>query len=140
MADTIPLAVAFHEIVHASFKGNDESLCQVRMTGDMMVSFPAGIIQVFANNPSPAQLTFTVRSAQPLDSLVSNKELVTVTKGDDASLTFEFQMSALVALLKNHAEQNSSASYFNIDILKYQVSCCNVLWMFFCFRILSRIL
>jgi len=25
MADSIPLAVAFHEIVHAYFKGNDEN-------------------------------------------------------------------------------------------------------------------
>lgn len=30
-------------------------------------------------------------------------------------------MSALVVLLKNHAEQNPQASYFNIDILKYHV-------------------
>lgn len=134
MQDTIPLAVAFHEIVHASFKGNDETLCQVKMTGDMMVSFPAGIIQVFANNPSPAQLSFQVRSLQPLDNLVSNKELVTVEKvsgggsgeggagSPGGSLNFEFNMSALVVLLKNHAEQNPSASYFNIDILKYHVS------------------
>lgn len=48
------------------------------MTGDMMVSFPAGIIQVFAHNPSPAQLSFHVRSLQQLDNLVSNKELVNV--------------------------------------------------------------
>jgi len=26
MSDLIPLAVAFHEIVHARFKGNDETL------------------------------------------------------------------------------------------------------------------
>lgn len=26
MSDSIPLAVAFHEIVHARFKGNDESM------------------------------------------------------------------------------------------------------------------
>ncbi|CAL8104816.1 unnamed protein product [Orchesella dallaii] len=121
MADTIPLAVAFHEIVHASFKGNDESLCQVKMTGDMMVSFPAGIIQVFANNPAPAQLSFQVRSLQPLDNLVSNKDLVNVEKVSDG-LNFDFNMSALVVLLKNHAEQNPQASYFNIDILKYHIS------------------
>jgi len=52
--------------------------CQVKMTGDMMVSFPAGIIQVFASNPMPAQLTCKVRSKQPLDNLVSNKDLVKV--------------------------------------------------------------
>ena len=31
-------------------------------------------------------------------------------------------MSALSALLKKQSEQNPSASYFNVDILKYQVS------------------
>lgn len=30
-------------------------------------------------------------------------------------------MSALSALLKKQSEQNPSASYFNVDILKYQV-------------------
>lgn len=31
-------------------------------------------------------------------------------------------MSALSALLRKQSEQNPSASYFNVDILKYQVS------------------
>ncbi len=35
---------------------------------------------------------------------------------------FEFHMTALKELLKKQAEQNPKASYFNIDILKYQVS------------------
>jgi F-BAR domain only protein len=52
--------------------------CKVKMTGDMMVSFPAGIIQVFANNPSPAPLRFQVRSKQKLENLISNKNLVKV--------------------------------------------------------------
>jgi hypothetical protein len=30
-------------------------------------------------------------------------------------------MSALTALLRRQSEQNPSASYFNVDILKYQV-------------------
>ena len=30
-------------------------------------------------------------------------------------------MSALTALLRRQAEQNPTASYFNVDILKYQV-------------------
>lgn len=46
------------------------------MTGDMMVSFPAGIIQVFASNPSPAQLSFKIRSKQSLEVLESKVDLV----------------------------------------------------------------
>lgn len=38
------------------------------------------------------------------------------------SILLEFNMSALSALLKKQSEQNPSASYFNVDILKYQVS------------------
>ena len=41
---------------------------------------------------------------------------------DGNELTFEFNMSALIVLLKKHAEQNANASYFNVDILKYHVS------------------
>lgn len=33
----------------------------------------------------------------------------------------EFNMSALSSLLKKQSEQNPIASYFNVDILKYQV-------------------
>lgn len=32
-------------------------------------------------------------------------------------------MSALTTLLRKQAEQNPSASYFNVDILKYQIKC-----------------
>lgn len=37
------------------------------------------------------------------------------------SVVLEFNMSVLSALLKKQSEQNPSASYFNVDILKYQV-------------------
>jgi hypothetical protein len=40
--------------------------------------------------------------------------------GNESAL-FEFNMSALTALLRRQSEQNPSASYFNVDILKYQV-------------------
>lgn len=35
-------------------------------------------------------------------------------------------MTALSALLKKQSEQNPTASYFNVDILKYQVSMCKM--------------
>ena len=35
------------------------------------------------------------------------------------SHVFEFNMTALTALLRKQAEQNPTASYFNVDILKY---------------------
>lgn len=35
--------------------------------------------------------------------------------------TIEFNMPALTALLRRQSEQNPTASYFNVDILKYQI-------------------
>ena len=44
-----------------------------------------------------------------------------VTQATADSTLFEFNMSALTALLRRQAEQNPAASYFNVDILKYQI-------------------
>ncbi|XP_076280002.1 F-BAR domain only protein 2 isoform X4 [Lasioglossum baleicum] len=125
LADTIPLAVAFHEIVHSYFRGTDETRCQVKLSGDMMLSFPAGIVTVLANNPSPAKLTFRVRNSNRLEKLFPNNQLVSMdaTQTTVDSTIFEFNMSALTTLLRKQAEQNPSASYFNVDILKYQIKC-----------------
>ncbi|XP_012234721.1 F-BAR domain only protein 2 isoform X6 [Linepithema humile] len=123
LADTIPLAVAFHEIVHSYFRGTDETRCQVKLSGDMMLSFPAGIVAVLANNPNPAKLTFRVRNTNRLERLVPNSQLISMdaTQTTVDSTIYEFNMSALTTLLRRQAEQNPSASYFNVDILKYQI-------------------
>lgn len=60
------------------YRGSDESRCQVKMSGDMMLSFPAGIVGVFANNPNPSQLGFRIKNMQNLENLLPNKQLVTV--------------------------------------------------------------
>lgn len=123
MADTIPLAVAFHEIIHSYFRGTDETKCQVKLSGDMMVSFPAGIVAVLANNPCPAQLSFRIRNTVRLENILPNKQLVSLDAVHSASenSVYDFNMSALTALLRRQSEQNPSASYFNVDILKYQI-------------------
>jgi len=43
------------------------------------------------------------------------------------STIYEFNMPALTSLLRKQFEQNPVASYFNVDILKYQVSYINVI-------------
>ncbi|EAT37167.1 AAEL010815-PA, partial [Aedes aegypti] len=123
MSDTIPLAVAFHEIIHAYFRGADESRCQVKMSGDMMLSFPAGIVNVLANNPNPAKLGFRIKNLQNLDNLLPNKQLITIDKLQSTALstTLEFNMPVLTSILRRQSEQNPTAPYFNVDILKYQV-------------------
>ncbi|XP_049288271.1 F-BAR domain only protein 2 isoform X2 [Anopheles funestus] len=123
MSDTIPLAVAFHEIIHAYFKGADESRCQVKMSGDMMISFPAGIVNVLTNNPNPAKLGFRIKNLQHLDNVLPNKQLVTIDRLQSTSFstTLEFNMPVLTATLRRQSEQNPTAPHINVDILKYQI-------------------
>ncbi|XP_050435224.1 F-BAR domain only protein 2 isoform X3 [Adelges cooleyi] len=123
LSDTFPLAVAFHEIIHAYFKGSNESRCQVKMFGDMMVSFPAGIVNVLANNPNPAKLTFRLKNTARVENLLPNKQLVFFDNAAafSDSIVYEFNMPALTLLLRKQFEQNPVASYFNVDILKYQI-------------------
>ncbi|XP_063697271.1 F-BAR domain only protein 2 isoform X2 [Culicoides brevitarsis] len=123
MTDTIPLAVAFHEIIHAYFRGSDETRCQVKMSGDMMLSFPAGIVNILANNPNPAKLMFKLKNVQNLDTILPNTQIVSIDKLQSSTMyaTIEFNMPALTALLRRQSEQNPTASYFNVDILKYQI-------------------
>ena len=51
---------------------------------------------------------------------MSAKSIAQTEQSD--SKTFEFNMKSLQELLKQQSEQNPSASYFNVDILKYQVT------------------
>lgn len=128
LADVVPLAVAFQEVCHACFRGSDETQVQVRLIGDLMVSFPAGIVNVIANNTNPPPLLFSLINASSLESLLPNSELIIMSAKSIAqteqsdSKTFEFNMKSLQELLKQQSEQNPSASYFNVDILKYQVT------------------
>ncbi|XP_047492894.1 F-BAR domain only protein 2-like isoform X8 [Penaeus chinensis] len=124
LSDTIPIAVAFQELCHAYFRGSDESKCQVKVTGEMMVSFPAGIVGVLANNPSPAQLSFRVNNFARVTNVLPNRQLITVDteQSTEECGAFDFNMPALTALLRKQAESNPSASYFNVDMIKYQVN------------------
>ncbi|XP_065562103.1 F-BAR domain only protein 2-like isoform X5 [Artemia franciscana] len=122
MTDTVPIAVAFQEMIHAKFKGTDESKCQVHITGELLLSFPSGIIQVFSNNVSPAQLTFRVKSSQVVKVLKYNNELLNLeTDIATGNYTFHFNMNSLRNLLRTQADSNPSAAYFNVDIFRYQV-------------------
>ena len=76
MGDVIPIAVAFQEVCHACFRGADENQCQVRLIGDMMISFPAGIVQVFMSNPNPAPLLFRIKNSSVLETILPNKQLI----------------------------------------------------------------
>ncbi|KAF3835352.1 hypothetical protein F7725_027910 [Dissostichus mawsoni] len=112
--DTLPVAAAFTETVNAFFKGADPSKCVVKIIGEMVLSFPAGITRHFANNPSPAVLTFSITNYSRLEHVLPNPQLLccdttTQTKADAKDFW-------------KVAEQKPQATYYNVDMLKYQVS------------------
>ncbi|XP_044031285.1 F-BAR domain only protein 2 isoform X8 [Siniperca chuatsi] len=121
--DALPIAVAFTESVNAYFKGADPTKCIVKITGDMTLSFPMGIIKVFTANPSPAVLTFKLKNTSRLEQILPNQQLLysDPSQSDSNSKDFWFNMQALTSYLRKASDQNPSASYYNVDILKYQV-------------------
>ncbi|XP_029941292.1 F-BAR domain only protein 2 isoform X7 [Salarias fasciatus] len=121
--DALPIAVAFTESVNAYFKGADPTKCIVKITGDMTLSFPMGIIKVFTTNPSPAVLTFKLKNTSRLEQILPNQQLLysDPSQSDSDSKNFWFNMQALTSYLRKASDQNPTASYYNVDILKYQV-------------------
>ncbi|KAI1892124.1 hypothetical protein AGOR_G00150730 [Albula goreensis] len=123
--DTLPVAAAFTETVNAYFKGADPSKCVVKITGEMVLSFPAGITRHFANNPSPAILTFSITNYSRLEHVLPNPQLLccdSTTQSNANSKEFWVNMPNLMVHLKKVAEQKPQATYYNVDMLKYQVS------------------
>uniref|UniRef100_A0A668VB38 MHD domain-containing protein n=1 Tax=Oreochromis aureus TaxID=47969 RepID=A0A668VB38_OREAU len=123
--DTLPVAAAFTETVNAFFKGADPNKCAVKIIGEMVLSFPAGITRHFANNPSPAVLTFSITNYSRLEHVLPNPQLLccdTTTQAKADSKDFWVNMPNLISHLKKVAEQKPQATYYNVDMLKYQVS------------------
>ncbi|XP_055068209.2 SH3-containing GRB2-like protein 3-interacting protein 1 isoform X4 [Misgurnus anguillicaudatus] len=122
--DTLPVAAAFTETVSAYFKGADPNKCVVKITGEMVLSFPAGITRHFANNPSPAVLTFSITNYSRLEHVLPNPQLLCcsdTTQSNPNSKEFWVNMPNLMTHLKKVAEQKPQATYYNVDMLKYQV-------------------
>nr|XP_020458414.1 SH3-containing GRB2-like protein 3-interacting protein 1 isoform X4 [Monopterus albus] len=125
--DTLPVAAAFTETVNAFFKGADPSKCVVKIIGEMVLSFPAGITRHFANNPSPTVLTFSITNYSRLEHVLPNPQLLccdttTTTQVKVDAKDFWVNMPNLISHLKKVAEQKPQATYYNVDMLKYQVT------------------
>ncbi|XP_009873533.1 PREDICTED: SH3-containing GRB2-like protein 3-interacting protein 1 [Apaloderma vittatum] len=90
----------------------------------MVLSFPAGITRHFANNPAPAVLTFRVLNYNRLEHVLPNPQLLCCdnTQSDANTKEFWVNMPNLMTHLKKVSEQKPQATYYNVDMLKYQVS------------------
>ncbi|XP_041417290.1 SH3-containing GRB2-like protein 3-interacting protein 1 isoform X4 [Xenopus laevis] len=122
--DTLPVAAAFTETVNAYFKGADSNKCIVKITGEMVLSFPAGITRHFSNNPAPAALTFRITNYNRLEHVLPNPQLLCCDNAQSVPNMKEFwvNMPNLMTHLKKVSEQKPQATYYNVDMLKYQVS------------------
>uniref|UniRef100_A0A3Q4A9A4 MHD domain-containing protein n=1 Tax=Mola mola TaxID=94237 RepID=A0A3Q4A9A4_MOLML len=122
--DTLPVAAAFTETINAYFKGADPSKCAVKVTGEMVLSFPAGITRHFSSHPTQPVLTFSISNYNRLEQVLPNPQLLCCDPTTEIVDTKDFwvNMPNLMSHLKKVAEQKPQATYYNVDMIKYQVS------------------
>ncbi|XP_007943535.1 F-BAR domain only protein 1 [Orycteropus afer afer] len=121
--DALPVATAFTEYVHAYFRGHSPS-CLARVTGELTMTFPAGIIRVFSGTPPPPVLSFRLVHTTPIEHFQPNSDLLfsDPSQSDPEAKDFWLNMAALTEALQRQAEQNPAASYYNVVLLRYQFS------------------
>ncbi|KAI1882879.1 hypothetical protein AGOR_G00239450 [Albula goreensis] len=119
-----PVAAAITEYINAYFKGGEHNRCLVKITGDLTMSFPAGITRIFTANPNAPVLSFRLVNIARVDHFLPNQKLLysDPSQSDPDSRDFWFNMQALNVYLQREAELNPQASYYNVTLLKYQVS------------------
>ncbi|KAM9243554.1 F-BAR domain only protein 1 isoform 7-T7 [Dugong dugon] len=121
--DALPVATAFTEYVHAYFRGHSPS-CLARVTGELTMTFPAGIVRVFSGTPPPPVLSFRLVHTAPIEHFQPNSDLLfsDPSQSDPEAKDFWLNMAALTEALQRQAEQNPAASYYNVVLLRYQFS------------------
>ncbi|XP_065391278.1 F-BAR domain only protein 1 isoform X3 [Macaca nemestrina] len=121
--DALPVATAFTEYVHAYFRGHSPS-CLARVTGELTMTFPAGIVRVFSGTPPPPVLSFRLVHTAPIEHFQPNADLLfsDPSQSDPETKDFWLNMAALTEALQRQAEQNPTASYYNVVLLRYQFS------------------
>ncbi|MBZ3872368.1 F-BAR domain only protein 1 [Sciurus carolinensis] len=121
--DALPVATAFTEYVHAYFRGHSPS-CLARVTGELTMTFPAGIMRVFSGTPPPPVLSFRLIHTAPIEHFQPSADLLfsDPSQSDPDTKDFWLNMAALTEALQRQAEQNPTASYYNVVLLRYQFS------------------
>lgn len=96
----------------------------MKITGEMVLSFPAGITRHFASHPTQPILTFCISNYNRLEQVLPNPQLLCCDATTENVDTKEFwvNMPNLMSHLKKVAEQKPQATYYNVDMIKYQVS------------------
>ncbi|KAM4707607.1 F-BAR domain only protein 1 isoform 2-T3 [Discoglossus pictus] len=120
--ESLPVATALTEYVHAVFEGGALEGSGVRILGELTMSFPGGILRVFGGTTSPPVLSFRLVHTSDVEQFNPNSELLysDLSQSDPNSRDFWLNMPGLTSHLQSLAEQQTSP-YYNVTLLKYQV-------------------
>jgi len=124
-SDTIPIAVAFSETIDAQISQSADAEKQyfAKVSGEVQVSFPHGIVRTLATNPNPPTLSFKIRGLPTGVDLKLNSSLLLQDSSfnENGTSAFWFNMSELKTRIKNMYSKNSGANYYNLPIMNYQI-------------------
>ncbi|KAM9330636.1 F-BAR domain only protein 1 [Gastrophryne carolinensis] len=120
--ESLPVAAAFTEYVHAVFEDGVLEGPGLRVSGELTMSFPGGIIRVFGGTVSPPVLSFRLTNTSDVEHFIHNSDLLysDLSQSDPSCKDFWLNMPRLTSHLQNLAEQHT-APYYNVVLLKYQV-------------------
>ncbi|XP_071966540.1 F-BAR domain only protein 1-like isoform X2 [Engystomops pustulosus] len=120
--ECLPVAAAFTEYVHAVFEEGGLEGLGVRISGELTMSFPGGILRVFGGPTPPPVLSFRLIHTSDVEHFIPNPDLLysDLSQSDPNCKDFWLNMQRLTCHLQNMAEQHT-APYYNIVLLKYQV-------------------
>uniref|UniRef100_G1R1M1 FCH and mu domain containing endocytic adaptor 1 n=1 Tax=Nomascus leucogenys TaxID=61853 RepID=G1R1M1_NOMLE len=115
--DALPIATAFTEYVHAYFRGHSPRYLVMGRQG------PWGVC-VGERIPPPPVLSFRLVHTTPIEHFQPNADLLfsDPSQSDPETKDFWLNMAALTEALQRQAEQNPTASYYNVVLLRYQFS------------------
>ncbi|XP_056374063.1 F-BAR domain only protein 1 isoform X2 [Hyla sarda] len=120
--ESLPVAAAFTEYVHAVFEEGVLEGSGVRVSGELTMSFPWGILRVFGGSTPPPVLSFRLIHTSEVEHFIPNPDLLysDLSQSDPNCKDFWLNMQRLTCHLQNMAEQQT-APYYNVVLLKYQV-------------------
>lgn len=120
--ESLPVAAAFTEYVHAVFEDGELEGSGMRISGELTMSFPGGILRVFGGSTPPPVLSFRLVHTSDVEHFIPNSDLLysDLSQSDHSCKDFWLNMPRLTCHLQNLAEQHT-APYYNVVLLKYQV-------------------
>ncbi|KAM3937330.1 F-BAR domain only protein 1-like isoform 2-T3 [Leptodactylus fuscus] len=119
--ESLPVAAAFTEYVNAVFEEGGLESSGIRVSGELTMSFPGGILRVFGGPNPPPVLSFRLIHTSDVEHFFPNPDLLysDLSQSDRNCKDFWLNMQRLTCHLQNMAEQHT-APYYNVVLLKYQ--------------------